>query len=168
MTTKEEHNKYLAYSHLGYAGFQLFMMLVMGVFSYLMLDAFTADARADFPVGLVALILGISMLFQLLFSVPSMVAGLGLLKQKSWARTAGIVAGVMAAMSFPIGTAVCVYTFWFFFSEPGKALYDRPSMETRNRSDYFLNEPSEVYATDNWTERKREYAPPKEMPNWRE
>ena len=29
-------------------------------------------------------------------------------------------------MSFPIGTAVCAYTFWFLFSEPGKSLYDRP------------------------------------------
>jgi hypothetical protein len=61
-----------------------------------------------------------------LMTLPSLVAGYGLLKRKPWARTAAIVGGVTAAMSFPIGTAVCAYTFWFLFSEPGKLLYDRP------------------------------------------
>lgn len=169
MATKEEHNKYLAYSHLGYAGFQLFMMFVMMIFSYIMLDLMSADApKGAFPTGMVAAILIFSFLLQLLFTVPSLIAGFGLLKRKPWAKTAAIIAGVLSAMSFPVGTAVCVYTFWFLFGENGKELYERPLAETRTGSDFFLNEPSDENVVGRWTERKREYVPPREMPNWRE
>jgi hypothetical protein len=169
MTTSEEHNKKLAYSHLGYAAFQLLMMLVMIAFSILIFAGLAAgDEKGEFPAGLVAAIFIISSLFQLLFTVPSIIAGFGLLKRKRWAKTASIIAGVLCAMSFPIGTAVCVYTFWFLFGEHGKALYDRPLAETRSRSDYFLNQPMDEASAAGWTERKREYAPPREMPNWRE
>jgi len=61
--------------------------------------------------------------FSLVMTVPSVVAGYALLKQRRWAKVAGIVAGVTAATSFPIGTAVAVYTFWFLFSDVGKQLY---------------------------------------------
>jgi magnesium-transporting ATPase (P-type) len=169
MTTSEEHNKKLAYSHLGYAAFQLLMMFVMIVVSIIIFAGLAVgDEKGEFPVALVATIFIISSLFQLLFTVPSIVAGFGLLKRKRWAKTAAIIAGVLCAMSFPIGIAVCVYTFWFLFGEHGKALYDSPLAETGRRSDYFLNEPSNANTVGNWTERKREYVPPKEMPNWRE
>src|SRR5438045_6302660 len=59
------------------------------------------------------------------WSIPSMVAAYALLKRKRWAKTAGIVAGVFAAAQLPVGTAVCVYTFWFLFSEMGRSLYDQ-------------------------------------------
>lgn len=58
------------------------------------------------------------------FTIPSVVAAYALLKRRRWAKVAGIVGGATAAMSFPFGTAVAVYTFWFLFSDAGKALYD--------------------------------------------
>jgi hypothetical protein len=169
MTTTEQHNKNLAYSHLGYAAFQLLMMLGMVLFSAIIFLALAAgDKKGEFPLGLVAAIFIVSFFIQLLFTVPSFIAGFGLLKRKPWAKTATIIAGVLAAMSFPMGTAVCVYTFWFLFGGGGKELYDRPLAETGSRSDYFLNEPSSENEADRWTTRKREYVPPKEMPNWRD
>lgn len=172
MKTKEEHNKYLAYSHLGYAAFQLLMMLMMLVIMFIFVAILAAgDPKDAFPAGLVAVVMAISFLFQLLFAAPSIIAGYGLLKRKHWARTATIIAGVLSAMSFPIGTAVCVYTFWFLFGENGKELYDRPQVAAGAGSDYFLNEPSDdADSIGRWTssERKREYVPPKEMPNWRD
>jgi hypothetical protein len=170
MTSAEQHNKNLAYSHLSYAAFQFLMMLVMLAFSYIALRLLAAgDTKGEMPMGLIAAILIFSSLFQLMFSVPSFIAGLGLLKRKPWAKTATIIAGVFSAMSFPLGTAVCVYTFWFLFGGSGKELYDRPLAETSGRPDYFLNEPSAANVADRWTpERKREYVPPKEMPNWRD
>jgi hypothetical protein len=61
--------------------------------------------------------------FGVAMSIPSMVAGYALLRRRSWAKVAGIVGGVAAATSFPIGTAVAVYTFWFLFGEAGKQMY---------------------------------------------
>lgn len=170
MMTKEEHNKYLAYSHLGYGAFQILMMLMMIAFAIIIFGVAAAgDTKGEFPAGLIAAIVIVGFFFQLLFTAPSLIAGFGLLKRKQWAKTATIIAGVLAAMSFPIGTAVCVYTFWFLFGENGKELYERPQTQVGGRSDFFLNEPSDDANTiGRWTERKREYVPPKEMPNWRD
>jgi hypothetical protein len=171
MTTNEEHNKYLAYSHLGYAAFQLLMMLMMLLFFFIMFAGVAAnDTSGEFPAGFVAAILIFVGLFQLILTAPSAIAGYGLLKRKQWAKTWGIIAGVMAAMSFPLGTAVCVYTFWFLFGASGKDFYSGQLTEGRARSDYYLNEQREDDSSiGSWkTERKREYVPPKEMPNWRE
>ena len=62
-------------------------------------------------------------IFSVVMTIPSVVAGYALLSRRSWAKVAGIVGGVVAATSFPIGTAVAVYTFWFLFGEPGKQVY---------------------------------------------
>ncbi|HEX8746244.1 MAG TPA: hypothetical protein VF717_03535 [Pyrinomonadaceae bacterium] len=171
MTTKEEHNKYLAYSHLGYAAFQLLIMLMMMVVAFIIFGSITAsDTRGEFPTGLFAVIMVVSFLFQLIFTAPSLIAGYGLLKRKQWAKSATIIAGVLAAMSFPIGIAVCVYTFWFLFSENGKELYERPQAMAGGQTAFYLNEPPDDAETiGRWTERRREeYVPPKEMPNWRD
>lgn len=170
MTTPEEHNKYLGYAHLGYASFQMLMMALMGVFFFVFFSSMPAGGggKDAFPAGVFAIMMSFMFIFQMLFALPSLFAGIGLLKHKSWAKTASIIAGVLSAMSFPIGTAVCVYTFWFLFSEPGKTLYEKPRAESARRSDYFLNEPTDANSVDNWNARKKEYAPPREMPNWRE
>lgn len=48
----------------------------------------------------------------LVIGIPSLIAGIGLLKHKSWARILAIVLASLAATSFPIGTAAGVYTLW--------------------------------------------------------
>ena len=92
-----------------------------------------------------------------LMTLPSLVAGYGLLKRKPWARTAAIIGGVTAAMSFPIGTAVCAYTFWFLFSEPGKLLYDKQQ--------YTLPLPGGLPVSAQ--QRRDQYLPPPTPPDWR-
>jgi hypothetical protein len=170
MTTTEEHNKYLAHSHLGYAAFQLLMMLMMLGFSFIIFGVIaTGDAKGDFPAGLVALIMIIASLFQLIFTAPSAIAGFGLLKKRPWAKTWSIVAGVMAAMSFPLGTAVCIYTIWFLFSDAGKDFYSGTLAGGGSRSNYYLNEQRDDNDASRWTAgRRTEYVPPREMPNWRD
>jgi hypothetical protein len=44
--------------------------------------------------------------------IPSLIAGIGLLKQKGWARILAIVVAILALSSFPLGTAAGVYTLW--------------------------------------------------------
>jgi uncharacterized membrane protein (DUF2068 family) len=63
--------------------------------------------------GIVALaiMLSVSGVFFAL-GVPSLIAGIGLLKQKRWARILAIVLAILALASFPVGTAAGVYTLW--------------------------------------------------------
>lgn len=61
---------------------------------------------------------------QIALTIPSIVAGFAFLKRRGWAKVAGIAGGIVAAMSFPIGTALAVYTFWFLFSDAWKQVYE--------------------------------------------
>ena len=86
-----------------------------------------------------------------LMLAPNLIAGYALLKRKPWAKKAAIVGAVTAAMSFPIGTAVSAYSFWFLFSEPGKLMYDKPQGALPSSSQI----------------RDPHYFPPTTPPDWR-
>lgn len=49
----------------------------------------------------------------LLFTVPAIAGGYGMLKRKRWARKLVLVSAAVAALNVPFGTALAVYTFWF-------------------------------------------------------
>lgn len=157
--TPEQHNKYLGISHLVYGG--LFFLLMLGMLGFI---AVMFAAMPSGPNGPPAAFFAFMwVFFGLIYgamTVPSLIAGYGLLKRKKWAKTAAIIGGVLSGMSFPMGTAVCVYTFWFLFSEPGKILYDKAA---------FALPP----ARQGWTaegtraQKETEYVPPSAPPNWR-
>ncbi|HEU4769050.1 MAG TPA: hypothetical protein VFS77_16820 [Pyrinomonadaceae bacterium] len=99
-------------------------------------------------------------------SVPSLIAGYGLLKRKKWARTWSIISAVVAAMQFPMGTAVTVYTFWLLFSEPGKQFFEQ------QQNNYALPPgrqawTNEAYNYDASRQRENQYHPPQPPPDWR-
>jgi|SRR5689334_14353086 len=125
--TPLEHNKYLGIAHLAYAGFHLLMtiamMAVMGAMVSQIFDQAHRMGDASSP-KFMAVILVFAGALQLLFGIPPIVGGYAFLKRRRWAKVAGIVSGVVAAMSFPIGTALAAYTFWFLFSEAGKQVYE--------------------------------------------
>jgi hypothetical protein len=124
--TPQEHNKFVGWAQLGYAGFHLLMIIVlMGVQGYMFQNIYSrsqAMGGRPAPPFLVLIFVFVGV-FSVAMTIPSVVAGYALLKRRPWAKVAGIVAGVVAATSFPIGTAVAVYTFWFLFSDVGRQLY---------------------------------------------
>jgi fructose-specific phosphotransferase system IIC component len=129
--TPEQHNKYLALAHLAYGTFSaLFTLGFLLMFGAMFVFVANAPAENNSSPPPAAFLLIIWLFFGVMyatFTIPSFIAGYALLKRKRWAKIASIIGGVMSAMFFPIGTAVCVYTFWFLFSEPGKVLYDTPT-----------------------------------------
>lgn len=48
----------------------------------------------------------------LLTALPNLLAGIGLLGRKEWARILTLVLAVLNAFKFPVGTALAIYTFW--------------------------------------------------------
>jgi hypothetical protein len=42
-------------------------------------------------------------------SIPALVAGIGVLARKSWARILGVIVAVFALINFPIGTLIGIY-----------------------------------------------------------
>jgi len=128
---------------LGMAGFMIAMMASSGAPGGMIL----------FALLFAAFIFGLTVL-------PSCVAGYGLLKGRSWARVAAIIGAVTAAGNAPIGTAVCVYTFWFLFSEPGKAIFERRNhMLPPGRQSWAFEVQNKQAETT--------YTPPPTPPDWR-
>jgi MFS family permease len=158
--TPEEHNKYLGMAHLVYGGIYCLLMLSMLLFFGFMVAAVSSGPKDAPPLSVFVVMFIFMGLFYGAFIIPSFVAGYALLKRKRWAKTAAIIAAVMAAMFFPIGTAVCVYTFWFLFSDPGKALFDNPAHTPRLPFRERLEDLPHK-------ERKEQYVPPSAPPDWR-
>jgi hypothetical protein len=108
---------------MAHGAFQLMMTFIIGVIFAFVLTIPDRPGAPPPPAFLFFFIFAFMLVFQLLFIIPSFVAAFGLLKQKSWARVASIVAGILAAMNVPFGTAACVYSLWFFLGENWKEVY---------------------------------------------
>ena len=86
-----------------------------------------APITRDAVASMVLLIVGsIGGVWMLAFAIPSIVAGIGLLKKKSWARILTLILGVFALFSFPIGTLIAIYTFWVLLQPESEQLLSAP------------------------------------------
>ncbi len=111
-----KHINIVAILFMIWGGFQLVMALFVGlVFSglggLLGVIGLGGDEEllimggAYFFIGIfVAVIAGV-------MSLPSIIAGFGLMKRAGWARILALIVGAMALMSVPMGTMLGIYAF---------------------------------------------------------
>jgi hypothetical protein len=66
---------------------------------------------------------GIICLLLILFGVPGVIAGIGMLKLRPWGRILGIVISAIDLIHIPFGTALGVYGLWALLSPEGEALF---------------------------------------------
>jgi hypothetical protein len=167
--TTDDHNKTLGILHLVYAALQSLLLVIAFSMSGGVLYVLThAPGRDAPPFVFFLIVLGIGLLFSLLFLIPPILAGVGLLKRKSWGRTAGIVAAILMALNIPFGTALSVYSFWFLLGK-GAQLYED---ESKRFARYALGDAppqpvSDWVDNDRRGERERVYAPSAQPPDWR-
>ena len=160
--TPTGHNRTLGLLHLLYGVFCIGLIIVVTFLISGTIDAMavTRTQGDAVPVATLAVLIVGGVFISLVLITPSFIAGYALLKRKQWARRIGIVAGVLAGLTFPFGTLLCVYTLWFLFGEKGKFLYHKaayalpPEPEPRRRLKKLLraSEP---------------YVPPTTPPDWR-
>ena len=70
-------------------------------------------------------------------------------------------------MSFPFGTALCVYTLWFLFGE-GKNFYETLGAGGTGRGALPNASTFGWEAQGSTRARQYEYTPPPQPPNWRD
>ncbi len=166
--TPEDHNKVVGIMHLVYGGMNAVMLPFVILFILMGASIGSLDPNAPPEVELFFLIIGLFMgFFFLLFSLPQLIAGYGLCKRKPWGRTWGIIASIIASISFPLGTALCVYSLWFLFGE-GRKFYEdleaggthRGALPHASTFGWDAREPTRA--------RQYDYAPPPQPPNWRD
>jgi hypothetical protein len=170
--TPQDHNKIIGIMHLIYGGFNALLMLIFVPFFLAIGGIAAADPNAPAEITAIFGVFGALMLvFAVLFGLPSILAGYAMLRHKSWARVMAIIAAVVEAISFPFGTALCVYTFWFLFGQ-GEGLHrsggnmvgqnwqQPPHLRDANTFDWETQRAQQPG-------RQREYVPPPQPPDWR-
>jgi hypothetical protein len=58
----------------------------------------------------------------LLFGIPSIVAGAGLLRFKPWARILTLILSILALLNIPVGTITGAYSIWVLTHQESLAL----------------------------------------------
>ena len=104
---------------------------------------------------------------QMVFTLPSLIAAYGLLKKKSWARMAAIVAGIVSAMNVPIGTAACVYSLWFFMGENWKTVYPQEQVDNKPEPSLISKGVESRWTGYHTDETGQVTSHPVEPPDWR-
>lgn len=172
--TPTDHNKVIGIMHLIYGGFFLLVTIFMGVFFGLfaaLMSSMPQEPGAP-PPWFFGAFFGIFVVIYAILSIPSLLAGYAMLKRKSWARIAGIVASILAGLSFPFGTALCVYALWFFFGEQGRAFEQQMAAggygaDARGSLGQGSPYGWEAQAGARREEEQHSYRPPTQPPDWR-
>ena len=86
-----------------------------------------ADPGEDAMIAIPILGIVGTMIFvvTMLLSLPGIIAGIGLLSYKEWARILTIVLSFFHILNIPFGTALGVYGLWVLFSPESIAIFER-------------------------------------------
>jgi hypothetical protein len=105
------------------------LLLALAFFTPLLMSTLAGIVGASHEEGaaLGATILGLTgialSLVMLLFAIPYIVCGVGLLKFRRWARVLGIILAAISLVRFPLGTAFGVYALIILFRKDTEALF---------------------------------------------
>ena len=113
----ESHKRILGILYVVSAVFQALIMMVLNVFLSTIFTYAASQAEPDDVAVLemiARLLEWLPAIVIVFFALPSLIAGIGLLNNKSWAMTLTLILGCLKLFSFPIGTAVGIYTIWVY------------------------------------------------------
>ena len=99
----------------------LWAVLGVGVFA-IVTGAGLASGEADAMIvtGAVGITVGALLL---VIGLPSISAGIGLLKRKEWARILMLIVAALSLLNFPFGTAFGIYAFWALLDQRSRPLF---------------------------------------------
>lgn len=113
----ESHKRVVGILYIVTGVLQFIIMLLVSVLISSLIPFIADNAKEnarwvfDWLVPFINIIAAIVIIF---FSIPSVVGGAALLQGKSWALTLLLILGCFKLFSFPIGTAIGIYTIWVY------------------------------------------------------
>ena len=114
----DQHKKVLGIIYIITASLTILTMLVVSAFIGTLFEFIVAQAdekEAAFILETVkTFVTAICWIIVFFVSIPSIIAGIGLLNKQSWALTLALILGCLKLLSFPIGTAIGVYSIWVY------------------------------------------------------
>jgi hypothetical protein len=125
----EQHVKILGILHIVFGALGILLacgilVLFGGIAALVGTHAHSGDVNFSVPImgGIGALIFFVLMVL----SLPGVIAGIGLLQFRSWARILTIVLSVLDLIHVPFGTALGIYGLWVLLAEGSERLF-RPA-----------------------------------------
>jgi len=99
-----------------------FLMLALGIAGGIVgSSANSHDAAIALPIiGLAGSAL---VVFLVVLALPGLIAGIGLLRLRPWARVLAIVLSIVHLVHIPLGTILGIYGLWVFFNPQTEALF---------------------------------------------
>ncbi len=113
----ETHKRILGILYIISGTLQIIGLIFVSAFMSFVIPFIMEEAGPDAEwvfVWLVPFIRIIAVLVILFISIPSIIGGIGLLNNKSWSLTLLLVLGCFKLFSFPIGTAIGIYTIYVY------------------------------------------------------
>jgi hypothetical protein len=115
----QQHVKAVAIIHIIFGA--MGMLSAIALFTIIAgAGAISGDTDAMWATGAVATFVGGLLA---ILSLPSIIAGIGLLRYRPWARIVTIIISCIDLMGVPIGTAVGAYSLWVLFNPEAIALF---------------------------------------------
>ncbi|WP_309888609.1 hypothetical protein [Archangium sp.] len=113
---------YVVFSALmAFAGIAVFAAFVLGALS-------VNDPDSPVMLGLG----GALAAFLLLLSLPGFIGGIGLLRRRPWSKVLTLIVAMPNLASFPVGTALGLYTIWFWVQPNVERLFHFRGREPRD------------------------------------
>jgi hypothetical protein len=98
--------------------------LVFAFFVFLLLFGISfIPNMGDIAPGILRIIAWVSSLFFTAISLPQVIGGIGLMKRKEWGRILILIVAFFHLLSFPLGTALAVYSFVILLKEETARLF---------------------------------------------
>ena len=126
MDSMQTHVKVLGVLHIVFG--VLGVLIGLGIFLFFGgiagMAQMDGDPDAAMAIPILGAIGGIAFVVLLVLSVPGIIAGIGLLQFRPWARILTIVLSVLDLVHFPFGTALGVYGLWVMLTADGAKLFE--------------------------------------------
>ncbi len=126
------HVKTLGVLHIIFGGLgvlaAVILLAIFGGISGIVHMSNDPDAQTAIPIlGLIGTIIFIVVV---IVSLPGLIAGIGLLRYREWARILTIVLSIIELPGFPFGTALGVYGLVVLFQDETVRLFRNPPART--------------------------------------
>ena len=91
----------------------LLLKAILSIVFSIALDKADPDDRIVIDM-ILSLLQFLPYLIVIFISIPTLIAGIGLLTRQRWAPLFALIMGCFKLFSFPIGTAIGVYAIWIY------------------------------------------------------
>lgn len=120
--SKQSHITLLGILHIARGS----IVFLIGVLAFVLLSGIGLFSGDPTAFGILGFIGTVAVAFMFFLALPSIAAGIGLIKYQEWGRILALVVGFISLLDVPIGTALGVYTIWVLMNDETKRMFERP------------------------------------------